>query len=55
MKQEDIDRVKIWCEDNTTVGLININSLFEFLDNFNEDQLLEKTKVLVNSGTQKTL
>ena len=55
MKQEDIERIKNWCEDNTTVGLINVNSLNEFLDNFNDDVLFEKTKILVDTGEQKVL
>ena len=55
MKQEEIDRIKNWCFENNTMGLINNGDLNEFLDNFNNDELLEKTKTLVESGTQKTL
>ena len=55
MKQEDIEKIKSWCDDNSTVGLINKGSLNEFLDNFNNDILFEKTKILVETGEQKVL
>ena len=55
MKQEEIERIKNWCVDNTTLDVINKNDLNEFLDNFNNDVLLEKTKILVGTGEQKVL
>ena len=55
MKQEEIDRIKNWCFENSTMGLINNGELNEFLDNFNDDVLFEKTKILIGVGKQKVL